>query len=171
MIKRVAKIPDTTSLKIRQSVERRFQESKVLIDTWDIPNWDDRKVSKQYSYHPWNMESFPVTSNSHIKQASAGTDPSQVADTARSGNLSPPPAILIRASKRLNVGGAEGLIDVDVNRDSKLLGWESYPYDFIKSVYDVPSDHYDIFDTEGRVRKALDFKDIQLIISRDRLHM
>ena len=149
------RLPDHTSLKIRQSVKRRFQESKVLIDGWDIPQWENKKESKDYSYHPWNIASYPITINADKEQAGSESSSSQVAKHAQFDNLSPPPAILIRASKHLGKDGAAGLIDVDVSRDSKLLGWESYPYDFIKYVYDVPCDHYDMFDADEMVRKTL----------------
>jgi hypothetical protein len=68
----------------------------------------------------------------------------------------PPPAILFRATENVPqpISQTKRVIDVDIDRHSVLLGWELYPYDFMKFVYDVRGHHFNIFE-DGRVSEEL----------------
>jgi len=63
------------------------------------------------------------------------------------GELTPPPAILLRARERVPVEG--GMVLIDVWREDRLLGWDHYRRKFVSRVLDIPGNHYSVFDREN----------------------
>jgi pimeloyl-ACP methyl ester carboxylesterase len=69
-------------------------------------------------------------------------------------STAPPTAVLLRAQDPVPVPENEKKGDttvsrVDVHRNKFLLGWESYPHEFIHAVFHVPGHHFNIFDPEN----------------------
>lgn len=69
-------------------------------------------------------------------------------ETARHRIL-PPPAMLLRARDAVplpqNRPGMTRVVDVDLSRARRFLGWEDYPTKFIRNVLDVSGHHHNIF--------------------------
>ena len=65
-----------------------------------------------------------------------------------------PPAVLLRATEKVPIPlDAPDLFlhDVDISRTDDFLGWNLYTHNFIKAVFNVEGNHYDIF-RRDRVR-------------------
>lgn len=180
MIKPDVDFPAHTSKKVRKSIEQRFDECDRIVDEWKLTDWGsppDQGVAndineaekrpylqeRKYYHIPSSAETPKLITldsegtevvedmgssfKSHLAQISSR----YIRDVRERGRL--PPCALIRATERLPRPASDpnALIDLDICRRSKLLGWDAYPYDFIKLVFDIPGDHFKIFDSDARV--------------------
>jgi hypothetical protein len=146
----------TTPPEVRRRIERRMDECHALLDGWDVPAWGAVSARPRACFY--QPLKGPAETISLVAAAGAGEERS--ADDGDSA----PPAVLLRAVERVPLpkGHTDELVDVDLNWDSKTLGWEKYPYGFLKAVYDVSGHQFDVFDGEKRVSRQFLADDIFL---------
>jgi thioesterase domain-containing protein len=123
--------PSWTPQSVRKNIMRRFEVCNELIDNWEPPHWGTG-VDKSAS-----------------ESALQGNDSSQ---RVRPVSLCPP-VVLLKATARVTLPKSNpyGLLDVDLNRDDELLGWERYGNDLFQTVHHVSGNHFDLFDQDDRV--------------------
>jgi pimeloyl-ACP methyl ester carboxylesterase len=127
--------PSWTPQLVRKNIMRRFEVCDELIDNWDPPRWDT------------------------YLDVSAGksTLEGQNSDQRVRPVSSCPPVVLLKATARVPLpkSNPHGLLDVDLNRDDQLLGWERYGHDLFQTVHHVSGNHFDLFDQDDRVSFAI----------------
>lgn len=98
----------------------------AMIDNWRLPLWNGSLCieANEKPYSLWDE-------NCHANQ---GT--------------SLPPAVLIRCTKTVPVGSGD-VHFIDKYRNDPTLGWRGRYFDFIRTVYDVESNHYDMFNQDN----------------------
>ncbi|KKY25508.1 putative thioesterase domain containing protein [Phaeomoniella chlamydospora] len=173
----VHRIPMKKSSQMRDNIEKRFYACSGLVDAWEMPLWGrcsqasspastesssshhkDYSLCKTYEYHPLNAAPHVVSinedgdefPNSPLRAGIHNLSQCHCCPEVSEQRHNPPPTVLIRATEYLldqdnKIKGSD--IDIDLDRNRKLLGWEHYPYDFIKSVYDIGTNHFDVFNS------------------------
>ena len=167
----------SSSPRVRQGVKRRFEMSTDLVNKWAFPSAADlRRPGADNSGHV-DMEDFGC--HSFLMEESSPSGASQSSSSSSRGaelasfasdldlNMelqlqhqrgALPPAMLLRAVDRVpNPHPDKGEIRVDLDRASRLLGWEYNPLNFIRVVQDVPGHHYNLFEDDEKVSTISDF--------------
>jgi thioesterase domain-containing protein len=120
--------------------------------TWDDVEWPAPVKQREIEWSPKTREDMRVViertfaESTKMAWAWGPQAPSWRDDSGR--ELTPPPAILLRAQEKVPVEG--GMVLVDIWRDDhRLLGWNHYRNKFISRVLDIPGNHYGAFDKEN----------------------
>jgi hypothetical protein len=115
---------------IRAMVQHCMTQTDWLIGNWHPPSWESGSPAQ--GSHP--------AGNGDLN-ASVGA------------KLLPPPAILLRAREPVpepaRQPGVRNVTDIDLARDRRFLGWEDYPFKFLRNVLDVNGHHHNIFDQKN----------------------
>jgi hypothetical protein len=115
---------------IKAMVQHCMTQTDWLIGNWHPPSWESSSAAQG---------SNPA-GNGDLN-ASVGT------------KLLPPPAILLRAREPVpeptRQPGVGNVTDIDLARDRRFLGWEDYPFKFLRNVLDVNGHHHNIFDQKN----------------------
>ncbi|KAF2462702.1 alpha/beta-hydrolase [Lindgomyces ingoldianus] len=124
--------PSWTPQSVRKNVMRRFEVCDELIGNWEPPRW-----------------SAHVDENGGESTLQGNGSGQRVRPVS-----SCPPVVLLKATARVPLPKSrpDGLLDVDINRDDKLLGWERYGGDLFQTVHHVFGNHFDLFDQDDRVK-------------------
>ncbi|KAK4226854.1 Alpha/Beta hydrolase protein [Podospora fimiseda] len=68
---------------------------------------------------------------------------------------SPPSVILLKARESVPVAEEGGITRVDIHRGDRVLGWDGYRQGLIKSVVEVPGNHFNLFEPDGANLEAV----------------
>lgn len=128
-------LPEDLSPRIRECIHRRMAEADRLLNEWEIPSFTRKEEQGLNSRTP------RVTMSSE----------------SRSAHTSIPPVILLRASEAVakSTLNKNQVVAVDISRNSPYLGWEMYPGTLIQKTYNIPGNHYNLFDNEDQVRSYI----------------
>ncbi|KAL2851010.1 Alpha/Beta hydrolase protein [Aspergillus pseudoustus] len=139
-------VTETTSAKTKQAVDWRMDECDRLLDGWRAPRWQQTDQARAEPT-PLRHQRAHGPLQHHMRRRAL--PPPELPLPG-----SPPPAVLLRATERVPVpaGSKPGsLVDVDLDRDSTLLGWDRLEYPLLHAVYDIPGHHFDIFEGHDRL--------------------
>lgn len=149
----------SSSPRVRKGVEQRFEMSADLVNNWTFPS--DADLTHPGAAGPIDMTDFGSHFFDAEKAVSASSAPlaSLASDSDLNLDLSLqhqrgalPPTMLLRAADAVpNPNPDDGEIRVDLDRPSRLLGWEYNDLNFIRVVQDVPGHHYNLFEIEENV--------------------
>jgi hypothetical protein len=156
----------SSSAWLRQGIKKRFEAADDLVDHWCFPRSSDleRSVSAhQAALYGLDTRKLPLATSGHpvgnLSNTSALAklrfDRKFLSGLRLQHQKSLlPPSMLLRAVYAVPNPSAveDGVIRVDLDRSSPLLGWEHSAVDFIRVVQDVPGDHYNMFEGSDKVR-------------------
>jgi hypothetical protein len=150
---------------LRQGIKKRFEAADDLVDHWCFPRASD--LERSLSEHQAAVYGLDT------RKLSLATSGYSVGDLSSTSALAKlrfdrdflsglrlqhqksllPPSILLRAVHAVPNPSAleDGLIRIDLDRCSPLLGWEHSAVNFIRVVQNVPGDHYNMFEGSEKV--------------------
>lgn len=158
MVDFTPEFPAGTSERVKSAITKRMDVCDQIIDNWNVPSWSDVRPA---GFRRLPCLYQPLQGRTQILQTTVAE--SRVSQHARQSDQPAaavaPPAVLLRATERVPLPSAHpnGLIDVDLSRESNMLAWDEYPYDFLKAVYDIEGHHFDLFDGDSRLDKITMF--------------
>lgn len=132
-------LPDMPGIRprVRTKIHKSLQRARSMVAGWELPDFSDD-----------SMTSDGTTSDTSMSSSE---------DLLGAFEGKPPPAVLLRAANE--VDGAPPVRPdqqrrpskiplVDVFRQDPALGWNEYDDSFIQVVWDIPGDHFSIFNEE-----------------------
>ena len=154
MVDFTPEFPSRTSQTIRSAIMKRMDVCSQIIDTWSVPGWSNVRPAGHIRlpclYQPLQGPVKTLHTSVLVGEASKYA---QSVDQDQSADIDAPPAVLLRATEWVPkpAGHPDGLVNVDMSRTSEMLGWEEYPYDFLRAVYEIEGHHFDLFDGDDRL--------------------
>jgi thioesterase domain-containing protein len=123
-----AEFEDHVTPETRAVVQYAMEQTDRLIEEWQPPSWEAEQPTPA--------------------RGDTGDMPSGAPKATNT--LTPPPAMLLRAREPVppppqTKPGIKRVIDVDLTRERRFLGWEDYKTKFIRNVLDVNGHHHNIF--------------------------
>ena len=161
---------------IKLLISNMLKSSTNMVDQWTLPSWSMRPGSTSVAFAlygiPRAIDSQQASSDAAISESSyfssresstknlsvysdaetCGTPEGSLENGTDACLPAPPPTILLRCNECVPVsksGNAQAIARVDVTRECPLLGWNEYGYDLIRSVFDVPGHHFNLFAEEN----------------------
>jgi thioesterase domain-containing protein len=120
-------MPDLPGVRpqLRRRIHSSIQHAKNMVLLWQLPKWEAAG----------NFEDLEH----------ANSDMSMPRYNRRNN---PPPAVLLRATNAMKIRGnnIEPVALVDIARHDPSLGWNQYENTFIEAVWEIPGNHFGLFD-------------------------
>lgn len=150
-------------------VRRNMKQSMQMVERWVLPLWSTKVSAPEEGPISDGGSDGTSSDNSALSVGSYGScsgttlestvssdsdtsldSRTSLYETSPSSAPRPPPTVLLRCRNYVPVisTGHNAISRVDVTRHQAMLGWEDYPYDFIRAVLDIPGHHFDLFGEE-----------------------
>jgi hypothetical protein len=154
----------SSSAMLRQGVKRRFEAAQALVNHWRFPSESELKrpgPDSPLSTEVCGYRAFPVSARGYPTSGGGGIGLARLKfdrdfikglQMQHSKGLLPP-TMLLRAVEAVPTSSANGGLPyrIDLDRTSRVLGWEQHSIDFIRVVQDTPGNHYDMFEGAEQV--------------------
>ena len=136
----------------------------ILLDTPYTGDWKTLRLSKTSVYPELPLNIHPAIRQNvmrRFEESEALVEnweiPPELAVARGSEGERPadmPPALLVRASEWVPVKD-DKVLDIDIHRSDRLLGWECCRGGWIQEVVEVKANHYNMFDDSDKVRNSV----------------
>lgn len=139
-------------------VQKSFDNCEGLLNTWQLPAWNDvafrgrlsrMKIDGQdFNVLPGHVLYKPLHGDADVTEATLCIQPAAIANDIASDSTAiiPPTSVLLRCVEPVSSIDSTKPARVDIFRDKMALGWNEYYPEFIKAVIDVDAHHYNLFE-------------------------
>ncbi|KAL0936941.1 Polyketide synthase PksR [Colletotrichum truncatum] len=137
---------------IPELVQKCFDNCNGLLDTWKLLPWDKPVCDGRDVCVSVDGEKFRLQNDEVLYKPI--NDRWQTLETRTFDGvqmplrqpISPPPGVLIKCVQRVPVkGSTTDPVQVDLDRDEPLLGWEGNHPEFLKAVIEADAHHFNVF--------------------------